>query len=117
MMNDTRDMEIQSEQIDDALILRPIGDIDLGRAPALRVRLREAVQERPGRLIVDLDQVPYMDSSGLATLVEAMRSTQQAGSKLILCAMQHRVRSLMEIARLDLVFTIADSTEDALRAE
>ena len=57
-----------------------------------------------------------MDSSGVATLVEAMQVARRGGGKLILCALQEKVRSVFEIARLDMVFTIVASTEEAVTA-
>jgi anti-sigma B factor antagonist len=60
-----------------------------------------AMDAKPAQLVVDLAQVPYMDSSGVATFVEAMQIARRVGSKLVLCALQERVRSIFEIARLD----------------
>ena len=54
------------------------------------------------------------DSSGVATLVEAMQQTRRRGVKLVLCNMQEKVRSIFEIARLDTVFTIVDNTDQAM---
>jgi len=60
--------------------------------------------------------VPYMDSSGVATLVEAMQTARRTGGRLILCSMQAKVRSIFEIARLDTVFTIVASADEGLKA-
>ena len=57
-----------------------------------------------------------MDSSGVATFVEAMQLAQRGGCRLILCALQERVKSIFEIARLDMVFTILGSTDEAKTA-
>jgi anti-sigma B factor antagonist len=115
-MADADQIEIGRESRDDATILTPHGEIDLSRAPSLRVHLNEALAPGPPRLIIDLQDVHYMDSSGVATLVEAMQLARRKGSKLILCQMQDRVRSIFEIARLDMVFTIVAGTEEALTA-
>ena len=113
-MNDTDEIRVEVETTDGVKILKPIGDIDLSRAPSFRFQLGEAQRSEPTRLVVNLVEVPYMDSSGVATLIEAMGVARRNGSKLILCALQERVRSVFEIARLDTVFTIVDDTEDAL---
>ncbi|UCD76808.1 MAG: STAS domain-containing protein [Phycisphaerales bacterium] len=115
-MNEAEEILVQSETIDDAVVMRPVGDIDLGRAPSLRVQLAQVQQRRPARLIIDLEQVPYMDSSGVATLVEAMQTARRADTKLVLCSMQEKVRSIFEIARLDMVFTIVGSQDEAMSA-
>jgi anti-sigma B factor antagonist len=115
-MNDTDQIEVNSEVTDDATILSPKGEIDLSRAPSLGHHLTSAQSGQPTRLIVDLVGVPYMDSSGVATLVAAMQVARRQGNKIILCGMQERVRSIFEIARLDQVFTITDTREQALEA-
>lgn len=116
-MNDTNEIEVQSETIKDTVVMKPSGEIDLGVAPSFRVQISQAQQSRPSRLVIDLGDVPYMDSSGVATLVEAMQMARRTNTRLILCALQEKVRSIFEIARLDMVFTIVGSKEEALVAE
>ena len=113
-MNDTDQIEVKTEVLEDATIVKPIGEIDLSRAPSLRHHLNEAQATKPSSLVIDLSEVPYMDSSGVATLVEAMQIARRNKSRIILCAMQERVRSIFEIARLDAVFTIVENREVAL---
>ncbi len=112
-MSKAEELEIQTEELDDGVILRPIGDVDLGCAATLRLRLKEVQNGNPDRLVIDLGAVPYMDSSGVATLVEAMQIARRTDTKLVLCAMQDKVRSIFEIARLDMVFAIVDNVEQA----
>lgn len=113
-MSNTQQLEIFIESEGDAKIVRPVGDIDLSGAPALRQQISQAQQENPSRLIVDLSGVPYMDSSGLATLVEAMQIARRNDAMLIICSLQDKVRSIFEIARLDMVFKIAQTREEAI---
>ncbi|MHC4414529.1 MAG: STAS domain-containing protein [Planctomycetota bacterium] len=113
-MSKADELEIQTETIDDGVILRPVGEIDLSCAAMLRQRLSQVQNNRPDRLVIELSQVPYMDSSGVATLVEAMQIARRTGSKLILCALQEKVRSIFEIARLDMVFAIVDTADEAV---
>lgn len=112
-MRDSEHVEVSVESVDDALIIRPLGEIDLGRSPSLRLQLTQAMSREFSRLVIDLSDVPYMDSSGVATLVEAMQQSRRSGSKLVLCGLQEKVRSIFEIARLDTVFTIVSDSEEA----
>lgn len=112
-MSKADELDIQTEEISDGVILRPTGEIDLSCAAMLRQRLAKIQEGKPRRLVIDLGAVPYMDSSGVATLVEAMQIARRNGSKLVLCALQGKVRSIFEIARLDMVFSIVDSVEEA----
>lgn len=115
-MTDPDNITVATEEIDDGVIFRPSGDIDLSRAPALRTHLAGVQKKRPTRLIVDLVDVPYMDSAGVATLVEAMQVARRNNTRLVLCGMQDRVRSIFEISRLDMVFTIVEDTTAAKSA-
>ncbi len=112
-MSKAEELEVQIEKTTDGVIVRPIGDVDLGCAATLRLRLKEVQNENPERLVVDLSAVAYMDSSGVATLVEAMQNARRTDTKLVLCALQDKVRSIFEIARLDMVFAIVDNVEEA----
>jgi anti-sigma B factor antagonist len=104
-------LQINSERLADGVTLAPIGEIDLARSPVMRAQIAEVMKSSPKRLVIDLSGVPYMDSSGVATLVEALQGTRKSGAKLLLCGLTVRVRSILEISRLDTVFTIvADRT-------
>ena len=115
-MKDADLIEMKTRIVEDVTIVSPVGEIDLSRAPSLRVQLTAVQAKKPKRLIIELAGVPYMDSSGVATLVEAMQNARRTGGKLILSAMQDRVRSIFEIARLDMVFTIVNTTDEGLTA-
>lgn len=108
------DVEVRREG--DRCVVSPSGDIDLTASPVLREALRKAQADKPSRLIVDLSGVPYMDSSGVATLVEAMQAARRNNSSLVLCGMQQKVRSIFEIARLDTVFKIVGTRDEACTA-
>lgn len=110
------DGTIKVERGDKAVVVSPSGDVDLSRSPALRTALRDAQSSRPPRVVVDLSMVDYMDSSGVATLVEAFQIARRNSSKMVLCGLRDRVRSIFEIARLDTVFPIVDSRDAALNA-
>jgi anti-sigma B factor antagonist len=105
---------VSSETRGNAVIVRPVGDVDLTASPALRAELKRVQGQKPVRLVVDLSRVPYMDSSGVATLVEAMQQARKTGSRMVLCGLMDRVRSIFEIARLDTVFVIVSDADTAM---
>ncbi len=115
-MADYSGIKVSSEVRDGAVIISPEGDVDLSRSPVLRSSLRQAQNAKPKRLIIDLGLVDYMDSSGVATLVEALQIARKNSTRMVLCGMKDRVRSIFEIARLDTVFTIAASRDAAMGA-
>ncbi|WP_404380199.1 STAS domain-containing protein [Caenispirillum salinarum] len=91
------------------------GDVDLERSPAVRRALLDALRDRRP-VIVDLSQVTYIDSSGIASLVEAYQTARKQDSTLVLAAVAPAALRVMQLARLDRVFTIRDSVDDALAA-
>ena len=89
------------------------GEIDLHVSPRIAATLIAAVKEKPRNLIVDLAKVSYIDSSGLAVLIEAMQSVEKYRGKFALAALQENVKPIFEIARLDQVFRIFPDVDSA----
>jgi len=92
------------------------GEIDLHISPRVSASLGAMIEEKPQRLVVDLSKVTYIDSSGLAVLIEAMQNVEAYGGKFILAGIQENVRPIFEIARLDQVFIIFPHVDAALAA-
>jgi anti-sigma B factor antagonist len=91
------------------------GDIDLHNSPQVRTALLKYLDEnKPQKLVLNLGEVPYMDSSAIAVLVEALQKMRKTGGKVFLTNLQPRVKGLLEIARLDSIFSVAATEEDAL---
>ncbi len=96
-----------------AVIVALVGDVDLQSSPDARKVLLECVgRKKP--VLVDLSGVGYIDSSGVASLVESLQTARKAGSNLILVAVSEGALRVLQLARLDKVFTICDSVEDGL---
>lgn len=104
----------EQRSIEGGVVVRVVGEIDYSNSAELRVALIAAAQTDPGKVIVDLAGVGYMDSSGVATLVEAVQALKSGSGQLILCCLQSKVRGMIEIAKLDSVFAIADTVDDAV---
>jgi anti-sigma B factor antagonist len=92
------------------------GEIDLHVSPRVAASLRALTEQKPERLVVDLSRVTYIDSSGLAALIEGMQNVEAYGGKFVLAGVQENVRPIFEIARLDQVFIIFPHVDAALAA-
>lgn len=92
------------------------GEIDLHVSPRISASLNAMLNEKPKQLVVDLSQVSYIDSSGLAVLIEGMQNVAAYGGKFALAGLQESVRPIFEIARLDQVFRIFPDVDAALAA-
>ncbi len=100
----------------DAIIASVRGEIDLHSSPELRDELLGAINtHKPKKVILNLAEVSYMDSSAVAVLVESLQKLRKAGGKMCLTNLQPRVKGLLEIARLDTIFVIAANEEEALK--
>lgn len=99
----------------DAVVLAVRGEIDLHNSPQLRTQVLDLIaRHAPKRLILNLTEVPYMDSSAIAVLVEAMRKLRAGAGKVYLTNPQPRVQSLLDIARLGSIFVICKDEAEAL---
>ncbi len=96
-------------------VIRLAGNVDLEHAPEIRQRLLDAVAGR-GDIFVDLSEVTYIDSSGIACLVEALQAARNHGANLGLVAVSRQAMRVLELARLDMVFSIHNDLESALQA-
>jgi anti-sigma B factor antagonist len=92
------------------------GEIDLHVSPSITASFNQIIEKKPERLVADLSQVTYIDSAGLAALIEAMQKVEGYGGKFLLAGLQETVRSIFEISRLDQVFQIFPDADAALRS-
>jgi anti-anti-sigma factor len=109
------DLVPQSKFTGDAVVASLKGEIDLHKSPELRGVIFDLLHKHnPRKLILDLSGVPYMDSSAIAVLVEALKKLRKNSGKVFLTGLQPRVKGLLEIARLDTVFSIVKDEADAI---
>lgn len=83
------------------------GRITIENSDEMRAQLRNALRGKPADLAIDLSDVSYIDTSGVATLVEAARIARKQGSRLILEGLHDQPRYLLEVTHLDHLFDIA----------
>ncbi len=103
-------MEYRVHTEDGVTVVAFEGEIDLQVSPRARDLLLECV-ERGDDLRVDLAAVTYIDSSGIASLVEAFQSARKRGTGFALAGVSGAVRRVLELGRLDRVFPILDNTD------
>ena len=84
------------------------GEIDLYSSPDLRAAITKAVPSATGAIHIDLSAVEYMDSSGVATLVEGLRAAMEKNLGFVLMTPSQSVLKVLQLSRLDTVFTIRE---------
>lgn len=90
------------------------GQVDMHTSPELRGHLRTALGNQASPLAVDLTDVAFIDSSGLATLIEALQAVGKYGGKLRLCGLSPEVRKLFDLAQLSTIFDLRDTRDEAV---
>lgn len=106
-------MEHETREVGSTSVVSFRGEFDLEHSPVARDVLLRCVS-RGRDLLVDLSGVSYIDSSAIASLVEAFQEARKRGSRFALAAVSPSAMRVFELARLDQVFTIHASLEEAL---
>lgn len=100
------DLKVEKEQASGETVIRVSGEVDLYSSPELRKKILKNIPSSGRVLAVDLSGVTYIDSSGVATLVEGLRSAREQGAGFVLVSPSSAVRQVLELARLDSVFEV-----------
>lgn len=108
-------MQIVARPSEGWVILDLSGDIDLAHSPTMRkVLLGEIKEKHMAKVFLNLKNVRYIDSSGIASLVEGLKASRDQGSRLILFGLSPAVREVMQLSRLQKIFEIYENEEQAL---
>ena len=105
-------MNIDTKDVNGALVVTLEGEVDLEHSPQARKALLDAVAKN-NNVVVDLSGVSYIDSSGIASLVESFQTARKNGGGFTLASVSDSALRVLQLARLDKVFTIAASVEEA----
>ena len=104
-------LDVKTKSQDSIAIIEIDGEVDLYSSPALRKALLEMTKAQNKAILVDLARVKYMDSSGVATLVEGLKAASEGNQAFVLLKPSNSVMKVLELARLDSFFDIRDSLE------
>ena len=108
-------MRISARRHDKTTIFDLSGDIDFSNSRNVRdLVLREIRESRAARVVVNLSQVRYIDSSGVASLVEGLKAARDLGSRFILVGLSTSAREVLQLSRLLGVFEVYENEQEAL---
>jgi anti-sigma B factor antagonist len=108
-------MNLETREVNGTVVVELQGEVDLQHSPRLRKLLMEMMFDRRD-VLVDMSRVAYIDSSGIASLVEAYQMSRKNLSRFILVAVSQPAMRVLQLARLDRVFSIAPSVDAAMEA-
>ncbi|MFQ5595365.1 MAG: STAS domain-containing protein [Anaerolineae bacterium] len=107
-------MQIKIEPNGMTLVAVVAGDVDAATAPELREKFDELLAEGQQNFVIDLSGVGFMDSSGLAALVQLFKRVRIGHGDVRLCGLQPEVQRVFELTRLDRVFDLFPDRSQAL---
>ncbi|HKM91435.1 MAG TPA: STAS domain-containing protein [Candidatus Acidoferrales bacterium] len=111
-------MHIATRQQGTSTVVDVQGDIDLYNSPEVRkIILEELKEKKVPRLIVNLSGVRYIDSSGVASLVEGLKVSRTMSSRFMLYGLSPAAREVLELSRLIRVFEVFATEQEALQAQ
>jgi len=110
-------MDISTRQSGSATVVDVTGDITLYNSPEVRKVLMDVLKvKRAPRVIVNLKNVRYIDSAGVASLVEGLKVSRDLKCGFALYGLSRTTREVLELTRLIKVFEVHENEEEALRA-
>ena len=109
-------MQIEKSDTGSTATLKLSGEIDLHASPALRAELQKCAHAKTAALILDFSAVDYIDSSGLATLIEYVRESAAFKGQVALFGLQKKVRTIFDLVRLNELFVISGTADEAIAA-
>ncbi len=104
-------MEVKTFDKDGVLVFQVDGEINISTSPELKKQFEKQTSKK---VVVDLTKVAYIDSSGLATLVEILKRTKSQSGSLALSGLSDKVKSLFEITKLDKLFQVSATQDEAV---
>ncbi len=108
-------LDLETRQTEKGVtVLAPSGRLDVAGAPALKEAVSEAMKSGQLRLIIDMEGVSFVDSSGLGSVVAALKQVRSSKGDLRLAAPNQQVRVVLELTTLDRVFPYYATVEEAL---
>ncbi len=108
------ELQIQKEIKSGIAIIHLQGEVDLYSSTEVRKEIMGLTRAKLPGILVDLQYVKYMDSSGVATLIEGLQQTNKYKGRFVLSGLQSNVREVFELTRLDKVFEIHADVNEAL---
>ncbi len=109
-------MEIYRREVGDVVIFDINGEIDLYNAPEIKEKIKDEMNKNKVNVIINLDRVSYIDSSGIGVLISSLSNLKKIGGALKLINVYASVRKVFELTKLTSFFDIYDNESDALIA-
>ncbi len=109
-------MEIKTRNVDGIILLDIDGEIDLYNAPEIKDTIKKEMDAGHKKIIINLENVSYIDSSGIGALISSLSNLKKIGGGLKIIHVYESVRKVFELTKLTSFFEIYDSEDEAIAA-
>ncbi len=113
-MAESPELEVLVNERPGGVVVAPQGEIAYSEARPFQAAMRRVMDARPPKVVIDLSRVDYMNTPGVAVMVEALQAARKGKTRLVLAALNPKVMAILKIAKLNTVFEIADTLDAAL---
>jgi anti-sigma B factor antagonist len=108
-------LEVLTRQVDTRVaVVAPTGRLDVAGAPSLKDAISETLKNGQARVVIDMEGVSFVDSTGLGSVIAALKQVRSSEGDLRLAAPNQQVRVVLELTTLDRVFPYFATVEEAL---
>ena len=107
-------MAVRIDPRKDLTVCHIDGEIDINSSPAIKKSFDKLISQKTSKIVINLSRVTYVDSSGLATLVEILKNMRSYGGRLRIACMSPKIKSLFEITKLEKLFEIMADEDTAI---
>lgn len=108
-------MNIKLEKVKDVMVIKLSGDINMTNSNELRERFLALLKKGQVKVLMDFEKVDFIDSSGIATLIEMFRNLQKVGGRIYLCQVNKKIVSILEITKVNKLFPMFENRAQALQ--
>ena len=108
-------MQIREKKLNDITVLEIEGEIDLNSSPAMRKKFDELIKSSASKIVINFQNVNYIDSSGLATIIEMLQRLKKVHGELRMSNLPQKIKNLFEITKIDKLFQMFLTEQEALK--
>lgn len=106
-------MRYEVSRLNEKILLKLEGDIDIAVAPQLREVLEKIIGEGVKKIVIDITNVPFIDSTGLGLFVNAYKKVNQRGGWVAFVGASRAIRKIFQLTKLEVLFKFCDTIEEA----